>query len=72
MHRDTLIVGGVEATRGEFPFIVQLKGHDCGGTILNSQWIGMFIHPPQKATKTYSALFSRSITIMIYKYIFVP
>jgi trypsin len=36
------IVGGDEATKGDFPFIVDLKafgGHYCGGSIVNSEWI---------------------------------
>jgi trypsin len=36
------IVGGSQASRGEFPIIVQIKvggGHYCGGSIINSQYI---------------------------------
>jgi len=35
------IVGGVEAGKGDFPYIVQIKrgGHYCGGSIVNPNWI---------------------------------
>jgi len=36
------IVGGVEATRGEFPWMVEIRqngAHYCGGTIVNNNWI---------------------------------
>lgn len=37
------IVGGVEATKGEFPFIVSLQGasggHVCGGSLIKKNWV---------------------------------
>lgn len=37
------IVGGVEATKGEFPFIVSLQnvyyGHFCGGSLIKPNWV---------------------------------
>jgi trypsin len=37
------IVGGVEASRGEFPFIVSLQanymGHFCGGSLIKKNWV---------------------------------
>ena len=36
------IVGGKEATKGEFPFIVSLQdysGHFCGGTLIQKDWV---------------------------------
>lgn len=36
------VVGGANATLGQFPYAVSLrnaKGHFCGGSILNQQWI---------------------------------
>ncbi|MGE4132160.1 MAG: serine protease [Bdellovibrionales bacterium] len=36
------IVGGGEASRGEFPFIVSLHerwGHICGGSLINKDWV---------------------------------
>jgi len=40
------IVGGSQATRGEFPWIVQIKrgGHYCGGSIVNNNWIVTAAH----------------------------
>jgi len=40
------IVGGVEAGKGDFPYIVQIKrgGHYCGGSIINSNWIVTAAH----------------------------
>lgn len=38
----TRIVGGVEAVRGEFPFIVSLQsrwGHFCGGSLIAEDWV---------------------------------
>jgi trypsin len=39
----TRIVGGVEATPGEMPFIVSLGagsfGHSCGGSLISSKWV---------------------------------
>lgn len=39
---ETKIVGGVEATRGEYPFIVSLQGrsgHFCGGALIRKNWV---------------------------------
>ncbi len=37
------IVGGVEATKGEFPFIVSLRSswgsHFCGGSLISKNWV---------------------------------
>ena len=37
------IVGGVEATKGEFPFMVSLQsssyGHFCGGSLIKTNWV---------------------------------
>ncbi len=37
------IVGGVEATKGEFPFIVSVQnsqyGHFCGGSLIRPNWV---------------------------------
>lgn len=36
------IVGGVEASHGEFPFIVSLQsnyGHFCGGSLIKKNWV---------------------------------
>lgn len=40
------IVGGSQATRGEFPWIVQIKrgGHYCGGSVVNANWIVTAAH----------------------------
>jgi len=40
------IVGGTQATRGEFPHIVQIKrgGHYCGGSIVNANTIVTAAH----------------------------
>lgn len=42
----TLIVGGVEAEKGEFPFMVGIRkaSHHCGGSIINSEWIVSAAH----------------------------
>ncbi|MFN8847663.1 MAG: S1 family serine peptidase [Bdellovibrionales bacterium] len=36
-----LIVGGEDATRGEFPFIVSLQSgsHFCGGSLISDEWV---------------------------------
>lgn len=39
---ETKIVGGVEASMGEFPFIVSLQdgmGHFCGGSLIRPNWV---------------------------------
>lgn len=39
---EPMIVGGVEATPGEFPFIVSLQdssGHFCGGSLIKEDWV---------------------------------
>jgi len=40
------IVGGEEAGRGEFPYIVEIRrtGHYCGGSIVNENWIVTAAH----------------------------
>ncbi len=40
---DTRIIGGVQATPGEFPFMVSVDGF-CGGTIINSRWVMTAAH----------------------------
>ena len=40
--QDQMIVGGVEATPGEFPFIVSLQAsnsHFCGGSLVAPHWV---------------------------------
>lgn len=40
--RDSRVVGGIDAERGETPFIISLTrrgGHFCGGTVLSNQWL---------------------------------
>lgn len=41
--KQTRIVGGVDATPGEFPYIVSLQiddfGHFCGGSLISSKWV---------------------------------
>jgi len=37
-----LIVGGVEAQKGQFPYLVEIRlgtFHQCGGSIINDKWI---------------------------------
>jgi len=50
------IVGGSPATRGEFPWIVQIRvgGHYCGGSIINSNWIVTAAHCATLAANRYS------------------
>jgi trypsin len=39
---ETKVVGGVEASKGEFPFIVSLQdwmGHFCGGSLIRPNWV---------------------------------
>lgn len=39
---ETKIVGGIEASIGEFPFIVSLQdkqGHFCGGSLIRPNWV---------------------------------
>ncbi len=42
LNWDPQIVGGVEASEGEFPFIVSLRsyyGHFCGGSLVKENWV---------------------------------
>jgi len=49
------IVGGTQAVRGEFPWIVQLKrgGHYCGGSIVNENYIVTAAHCAQASASGY-------------------
>jgi len=50
------IVGGTQATRGEFPWIVSIKvgSHICGGSIINTNWIVTAAHCATYAANRYS------------------
>ncbi|OXA40118.1 trypsin alpha-3 isoform X1 [Folsomia candida] len=52
------IVGGTEATRGEFPWIVtiQVGSHICGGSIVNANWIVTAAHCADYAANRYTII----------------
>jgi len=52
------IVGGSQATRGEFPWIISLQvgSHICGGTIVNANTIVTAAHCSEYAASRYSVV----------------
>jgi len=53
------IVGGSPATRGEFPWMVEIRvgaGHYCGGSIINNNWIVTAGHCSELAISGYTVV----------------
>ncbi|CAL8117980.1 unnamed protein product [Orchesella dallaii] len=53
----TLIVGGVEATKGEFPWMIDIRrgsSHTCGASLVNANWVVTAAHCTQGAIADYS------------------
>ncbi len=56
-HRNasTLIVGGVEAEVGEYPWMIDIRrpAHSCGANLVNAEWVVTAAHCTQGAVDTY-------------------
>jgi len=53
-----LIVGGVEATAGEFPYMIDIKrpSHTCGASLVNAHWVVTAAHCTQSAVSSYTVV----------------
>jgi len=53
-----LIIGGVEAQKGEFPWMVDIRrpSHICGASIVNSEWVVTAAHCTQGGVVGYTVV----------------